>query len=52
MLVYDVRTPQRRLLLGKAEHVYSCDPVVVDSDIAYVTLRAGGDCPRGDTPPI
>lgn len=30
--------------IGKFTHVQSCDPVVVEDDIAYVTLRGGSSC--------
>ncbi|MCB9224566.1 MAG: hypothetical protein H6582_10345 [Crocinitomicaceae bacterium] len=30
--------------VSEIEHVESCDPVVVQGDYAYVTLRSGADC--------
>lgn len=30
--------------VSSIEHVESCDPVVVDGDYAYLTLRSGSDC--------
>jgi hypothetical protein len=48
MLVYDLaesKTAPR--LIGQASHVVSCDPVVVENDVAYVTLRSGSACRRG-----
>jgi hypothetical protein len=47
MLVYDVATPDKPSLIGRAEHVYSCDPVVAQGNIAYVTLREGNPCRGG-----
>lgn len=48
MLVYDLAgSPARPMLLGQASHVVSCDPVVVENDVAYVTLRSGSTCRRG-----
>ena len=46
MLVYGLRDPTTPELMGKAEHVYSCDPVVVENGVAYVTLRTSG-CRQG-----
>ncbi len=45
--IYSLKTPRSPLFVGKFEHVVSCDPVVVEDDIAYVTLRSGGRCRRG-----
>ena len=47
MLVYSVVTPAEPELIGRADHVYSCDPVVVEDDVAYVTLRSGAGCRQG-----
>lgn len=46
MLVYGLNDPSDPELIGKAQHVFSCDPVVVENDIAYVTLRSAG-CNQG-----
>ena len=48
MLVYSLIDPVYPEFLGEAAHVYSCDPVVVQNDVAYVTLRSGSTCRRGD----
>lgn len=48
MLVYELGDhPTTPKLIGQASHVVSCDPVVVENDIAYVTLRSGSACNRG-----
>jgi hypothetical protein len=48
MLVYELaEDPTTPKLIGQASHVVSCDPVVVENDIAYVTLRSGSACRRG-----
>jgi hypothetical protein len=50
MLVYELADdPTTPKLIGQAAHVVSCDPVVVENDIAYVTLRSGngGGCRQG-----
>lgn len=48
MLVYELGGhPDLPVLIGQAAHVVSCDPVVVENDVAYVTLRSGSACRRG-----
>lgn len=44
MYVYDNSDPTAPVQLGKIEHVAACDPVVVQGDFAYVTLRKGQPC--------
>lgn len=44
MYIYDLENPEQPALLSKYEHVRSCDPVVVDGNYAYVTLRNGNVC--------
>ena len=44
MLVYDIQTPEAPQYLGEFRHVRSCDPVVAEDDVAFVTLRGGGEC--------
>ena len=46
LYIYDVSTPAAPLLLSNYVHVFSCDPVVADSNYAYVTLRSGRACGR------
>ena len=40
----DNSNPASPQLLSTYAHVNSCDPVVVEGDIAYVTLRSGNTC--------
>jgi hypothetical protein len=47
MHIYDNSTPSSPKWLSTFQHVMSCDPVVVQDDIAYVTLRSGTMCNRG-----
>jgi hypothetical protein len=47
MLVYSLVDPIHPAFVGQARHVYSCDPVVVQQDVAYVTLRSGSACREG-----
>ncbi len=46
MYIYDVNNPLNPVHLSTYNHVLSCDPVVVQGNIAYVTLRAGNNCGR------
>jgi hypothetical protein len=44
MYIYNIASPAMPTLLSQYEHVRSCDPVVVEGDYAYVTLRDGNSC--------
>jgi hypothetical protein len=44
MFIFDLKNPDLPNQIGKYEHIYSCDPVVVEGDYAYVTLRNGNAC--------
>lgn len=44
MLIYDVSNPYALTKLASYQHVQSCDPVVVEGNYAYVTLRTGNRC--------
>ncbi|RKD91446.1 LVIVD repeat-containing protein [Mangrovibacterium diazotrophicum] len=46
MLVFSLEVPSRPSYLNQYTHIRSCDPVVVQDDLAYVTLRDGNDCGR------
>jgi hypothetical protein len=48
MYIYDLNDPAKPVHLSTYWHITSCDPVVVEGDIAYVTLRAGTFCGAGD----
>jgi hypothetical protein len=47
MFIYDLTNPANPQRLGQYEHTRSCDPVVVEGNYAYVTLRDGTDCRGG-----
>lgn len=47
MYIYNNSNPKAPELLSKYTHVLSCDPVVVQGQYAYVTLRAGVNCRPG-----
>ncbi len=44
MLVYSLNDPKNPLFKTSFSHIYSCDPVVVQNHVAYVTLRGGNEC--------
>jgi hypothetical protein len=44
MFIYDIAAPGSPALLGQFAHARACDPVFVDGNTAYVTLRDGTRC--------
>lgn len=44
MLVYSLETPLEPSYISDFSHMTACDPVVVEGDYAYVTLRGGNLC--------
>jgi hypothetical protein len=44
MIIYDVKQPAWPVYVSAYSHFQSCDPVVVDQGIAYVTMRSGNRC--------
>jgi hypothetical protein len=44
MYVYDIRKPEAPQYISQFTHARSCDPVVVEGNRAYVTLRGGSGC--------
>ncbi len=44
MYIYDIKNQDVPTLLGQHNHQRACDPVVVQGDKAYVTLKAGNSC--------
>ncbi len=44
MYIFDNTNPLEPAFLSKFNHARACDPVVVQNDIAYVTLRDGTEC--------
>ncbi|MEN1785550.1 MAG: hypothetical protein AAGF77_10455 [Bacteroidota bacterium] len=44
MYIYDIANPAKPEFVSDFEHGTACDPVVVDGDYAYVTLRGGNLC--------
>jgi hypothetical protein len=48
MYIYNITNPANPEQLSVFDHLRSCDPVVVDDDYAYVTLRSGTRCMNGN----
>lgn len=44
MLIYSVNDPVKPVFQSSLTHVYGCDPVVVENDMAYVTVHSGNLC--------
>lgn len=44
MVVYDVSNPESPQFISVFTHINSCDPVVIEGNYAYVTLRSGTQC--------
>ena len=47
MFIYDVVAPEMPAQKGTYTHIRACDPVVVENDRAYVTVRGGTACNAG-----
>lgn len=47
MIICTIANPASPVVLSTYSHITSCDPVVVQGDYAYVTLRTGTTCARG-----
>ena len=47
MHIYDASTPSSPTRMSVFEHVLACDPVVVNEEYAFVTLRTGNTCWNG-----
>ncbi|MEM6265368.1 MAG: hypothetical protein AAGI38_22895 [Bacteroidota bacterium] len=44
MFIFDLVDPAEPNMLGTFQHANACDPVVVEGNTAYVTLRDGNEC--------
>jgi hypothetical protein len=49
MFIYDATNPAVPQLKGNYIHVTGCDPVVVEDNKAYVTIRGGATCNNNNT---
>jgi hypothetical protein len=47
MYIYDLSYLPSVTYLSQFTHFRSCDPVIADDKFAYVTLKVGGNCGRG-----
>ena len=47
MLVYDISNPSIPVSQAFFTHAKSCDPVIVDDTLAYITQRTGNNCGWG-----
>ena len=47
LLIFDLVNPQKPNQISSYDHITACDPVVVDGQYAYVTLRTGTMCTNG-----
>jgi len=47
MYIYSLAQPEAPQFIFRYAHIVSCDPVVVQGNRAYVTLRGGNLCNRG-----
>lgn len=44
MIILDISLPSSPVNVGFFSHARSCDPVIVDDTLAYITLRTGTGC--------
>lgn len=44
MLIYNTVTPDEPMYVSEVNHLTACDPVVVQGDYAFVTVRSGRTC--------
>jgi hypothetical protein len=44
MVIYDISVPLSPVYKAFFSHARSCDPVIVDDTLAYITLRTGTNC--------
>ncbi|MGH1383718.1 LVIVD repeat-containing protein [Kordia sp.] len=49
MFIYGITEPSSPTYISHFDHARFCDPVVVDGNYAYVTLRAGTSCIDGES---
>jgi len=47
LFIFDISNPSLPQQLSEYRHSTACDPVVVEGDFAFVTLREGTRCPNG-----
>lgn len=47
MMIYSLQNPENPAWVSTYDHIVSCDPVIVQGDVAYVTLATGRRCWMG-----
>jgi hypothetical protein len=47
MHIYDAKEPSNPVKMSVFQHLRACDPVVVNENFAFVTLRNGNTCTNG-----
>lgn len=47
MYIYSVTNPNLPVQLSRFAHAFACDPVVVENETAFITLRSGTNCRMG-----
>lgn len=47
MQIFSLQTPNTPTEVGVLSHANSCDPIVVEGNYAYITLRTGNTCNQG-----
>lgn len=49
MYIYSLENPEQPMYISEFTHWEGCDPVVVDGDYAYLTLRGGNLCGQDES---
>lgn len=49
--IYDIKNPEIPEFISEFRHGTACDPVFVDGDYAYVTLKGGNFCGNTESGP-
>lgn len=48
MYIYSIEDPSSPVFMSRIQHVMGCDPVVVENNTAYVTIRGGNECGQNE----
>jgi hypothetical protein len=44
LMIYSIEEPQRPTLCSQIAHVYGCNPIAIDNDLVYISIRSGNSC--------
>ncbi|MDR1527851.1 MAG: hypothetical protein LBS46_09340 [Dysgonamonadaceae bacterium] len=44
LVIYSIEEPQRPAYFSQIPHVYGCNPIAIDNDMAYISVRSGNLC--------